>query len=93
MKRSDIIAASDGDLIDPAQCTYISDIDGQACQADAGHTGGHTISGGPARGPVDADALLARVRDLRAIDETSGEEIPAPRSVQVSALADLLRKR
>lgn len=87
MKRADIIAASDGDLIDPAQCTYISDIDGQACQADAGHPGGHSISGNPAY-KKDSEKLLALMRHYQQVDADT--EIPAPTPEQARAVANAL---
>lgn len=96
MNRGTLNRATDGEVIDPAQCDYVSPIDGRACLADAGHEGGHSIGANPRYAtatPIDADALLARVRELRAIDEESGAEIPAPRPEQVQALADLIRKK
>lgn len=92
MDRDTLIRAADGDLIDAGQCEYLSPIDGQPCQDDAGHDGGHSIGGNPRYAvPVDADALLARVRQIRAVDTETGVEIPAPRAEQAAALAALIK--
>lgn len=92
MNRGTVNAAADGDLIDPAQCDYLSPIDGSPCQGDAGHHGGHSIGGNPRySGAVDPGALLARVRELRATDDDA--DIPAPRTAQVVALARLIARK